>query len=149
MNSRRLMAALAIFALVASGIGITIAVLTSNESRPPVASIPPPPIPAAPPRPQMPTPADFQVAVVVTEQNCSGTANCVYTYRIEPNFIGRHPLPEKEITVLYEVTGGHQPQPGDFTVHNGQARVLQKVILEGPPGARLQASVTRIVGSRP
>ncbi|MGH3677798.1 MAG: hypothetical protein ACRDU5_19100, partial [Mycobacterium sp.] len=103
-----------------------------------------PPPPPAPRKPQMPTPAEFQVAVVVTEQNCSGTAGCVYTYRIEPKYIGLHPLPEKEITVSYLVTGGHQPQPGDFTVHNGQARVLQDVPLEGPPNARLQASVTQI-----
>jgi hypothetical protein len=82
--------------------------------------------------------------VVVTEQNCSGPADCVYTYRVEPQYIGRHPLPEKEITVFYEVTGGHQSQPGDFTVHNGQARVLQNVTLEGPPHARLQATVTQI-----
>ena len=144
MDARRLMAALVIFAVIASGIGITIAMLTSNESTPPVASAPAPAPPAAPPKPQMPTPTEFRVTVVVTEQNCSGTTNCVYKYRVEPQFIGRHPLPEKEITVVYEVTGGHQPQPGDFTVHNGQARVLQNVTLEGPPNARLQATVTQI-----
>lgn len=44
------------------------------------------------------------------------------------------------------VTGGHQPQTGDFTVQGGQARVLQDVPLEGPPGTRLQASVTQVVG---
>ena len=58
-----------------------------------------------------------------------------------------HPLPEKEIKVVYQVTGGHQPQVGDFTVQGGtRLAVLQDVALDGPPGARLQASVTQIVG---
>jgi hypothetical protein len=140
MNARRLLAAVMIFGLIASGIGITIAVLTSNKSPQPAASPPP----TAPPRPQMPTPADFQVGVIVIDQNCSGPADCVYKYRIEPRFIGRSPLPERQITVSYQVTGGHQPQTGDFTVHKDQARVLQEATLEGPPGARLQASVTQV-----
>ena len=71
---------------------------------------------------------------------------CVYKYRVEPKYIGLHPLPDKEFKVIYQVTGGHQPQTGDFTVHGDQARVLQDVPLEGPPGARLQASVTQVVG---
>jgi hypothetical protein len=137
MNARRLMAALMIFALVAGGIGITIAVLTRDPPPPPAATTPAP-------RPQMPTPAEFRVNVVVLEQNCPGPASCVYKYRIEPTYIGQHPLPEKQITVVYQVTGGHQPQPGDFSVHKGQARVLQEVTLDGPPGAQLRASVTRI-----
>jgi hypothetical protein len=136
MNARRLIASLAIFAVVVGGIGITITVLIGNKPPPPTAS----------PRPQMPIPAEFQIGVVVTDRNCTGPTRCVYKYRIEPKYIGMHPLPEKEIKVVYQVTGGHQPQVGDFTVQGGQARVLQDVALEGPPGARLQASVTQIVG---
>ena len=136
MNARRLIASLAIFAVVVGGIGVTIAVLIGNKPPPPTAS----------PRPQMPIPAEFQIGVVVTDRNCTGPTRCVYKYRIEPKYIGMHPLPEKEIKVVYQVTGGHQPQVGDFTVQGGQARVLQDVALEGPPGARLQASVTQIVG---
>ena len=142
MNARRLIALMGIFAVVVSGIGITIAVLVGNKPPPPVASQAPP-VPAAP---QMPIPMEFQIGVVVTDQDCSGPNGCVYKYRIEPKYLGMHPLPAKEIKVVYEVTGGHQPQVGDFTVLNGQARVLQDVPLEGPPGARLQASVTQIVG---
>jgi hypothetical protein len=141
VNARRLIAALAVFAVVAAGLGITIAVLTAKP-QPPVAAAPPPP----PPRPQVPTPAEFQLGVVVTDQNCSGPAGCVYKYRVEPKYRGLHPLPDKEFTVMYRVTGGRQPQTGDFTLRGDQATVLQDVPLEGPPGARLQASVTRVVG---
>jgi hypothetical protein len=144
MNARRLIAALAIFALVATGIGVSIALITADKPTP--AATQTPRRPAPPPRPQVPIPAEFQIGVVVTDQNCSGPSGCVYKYRIEPKYIGMHPLPEKEIKVVYQVTGGHQPQVGDFTVQGDQARVLQDVALEGPPGARLQATVTQIIG---
>ena len=139
MNVRRVVAALAIFAVVVTGIGVSIAVLTANKA-PPVAETTQPPLP-----PKAPTPAELQIGVIVTDQNCTATG-CVYKYRVEPKYVGRHALPDKEIKVVYQVTGGHQPQVGDFTIQNGQARVLQDVPLEGPPGARLQASVTQIVG---
>jgi hypothetical protein len=145
MNARRLIAALAVFTLVATGIGVSVALITADKpTRPAATQTPRQPPP--PPRPQVPIPAEFQIGVVVTDQNCSGPSGCVYKYRIEPKYIGMHPLPEKEIKVVYQVTGGHQPQVGDFTVQGGQARVLRDVALEGPPGARLQASVTQIIG---
>ena len=145
MNARRLIAALAIFALVATGIGVSIALFIADEpTRPAATQTPRQPPP--PPQPQVPIPAEFQIGVVVTDQKCSGPSGCVYKYRIEPKYIGMHPLPEKEIKVVYQVTGGHQPQVGDFTVQGDQARVLQDVALEGPPGARLQATVTQIIG---
>ena len=140
MSARRVIASLAIFAVVVAGIGVTVAVILSNKPPPPAAS---PPSSLAP---KVPIPQEFQIRVVVTDQNCSGPDGCVYKYRVEPKYIGRHPLPDKEIKVVYRVTGGHQPQVGDFTVQGGQARVLQDVALDGPPGARLQASVTQIVG---
>ena len=61
MNARRLIAALAVFAVVATGLGITIGVITADKPAPPVASAPPPPAP------RMPTPAEFQIGVVVTD----------------------------------------------------------------------------------
>lgn len=143
MNPRPVIAALAIFAVVATGIGVSIAMISASKNPPP-AAITRAPLP--PPKPSVPTPAEFQVGVVVTDQNCSQPNGCVYKYRIEPKYIGLHPLPDTEIKVIYQVTGGHQPQIGDFTVQGGQARVLQDVPLEGPPGARLQAAVTQIVG---
>jgi hypothetical protein len=144
----RLIAALAVFAVVVAGLGITIAVLTSSKDPPPAASktsLAPPP----PRTPQVPTPVEFQLNVVVTDQNCAVAGGCLYKYRVEPKYIGLHPLPNNEIKVIYQVTGGHQPQTGDFTVQGDQARVLQDVPLEGPPGARLQATVTQVVGSAP
>jgi hypothetical protein len=146
MNARRAIASLAIFAVVVAGIGVTIAIIFANKTPPPAASQRSSRPPAAPLQPKIPIPAEFQIAVVVTDQNCSGPTGCVYKYRIEPKYIGLHPLPDKEIKVVYQVTGGRQPQVGDFTVQGGQARVLQDVPLEGPAGARLQAVVTQIVG---
>ncbi len=140
MNARRLVAALAVFAVVVAGLGITIAVLTAQKPQTPTAA------PTPPPRPQVPTPAEFQLGVVVTDTNCSESAGCLYKYRIEPKYLGVHPLPDTQIEVIYQVSGGHQPQTGDFTVQGGQARVLQDVPIEGPPGAHLQASVTQVVG---
>jgi hypothetical protein len=140
MSARRLIAALAVFAVVATGIGVSIALITAPKP-------PPQPRPTlAAPTPKVPTPAEFQIGVVVTDQNCAGPNGCVYKYRVEPKYLGLHPLPDKEIKVLYQVTGGHQPQDGDFTVQGGQARVLQDVPLEGPPGAQLKATVTKVVG---
>jgi hypothetical protein len=136
MNARRIVAALAIFAVVATGLGITIGVINADKEPLPVASQPP----------RVPTPTEFQIGVVVTDQNCSAPNGCVYKYRIEPKYVGLHPLPDKEIKVVYQVTGGHEPQTGDFTVHGDQALVPQDVPIEGPPGARLQALVTQIVG---
>jgi hypothetical protein len=146
MNTRRVIAALAIFAVVATGIGVSIAMINASRTAAPAATTR---TPLPRPTPSVPTPAEFQVGVVVTDQNCSGPNGCMYKYRIEPKYIGLHPLPDKEIKVIYQVTGGHQPQTGDFTVQGGQARVLQDVPLEGPSGARLQASVTQILGSAP
>jgi hypothetical protein len=143
MNIRRLVAALAVFAVLVTGIGLSIAMFTGSKTPPPAATTR---TPLPPPKPSVPTPAEFQLGVIVTDQNCAGPNGCVYKYRIEPKYIGLHPLPDKEIKVIYQVTGGHQPQTGDFTVKGDQARVLQDVPLEGPPGARLQAAVTQIVG---
>ncbi len=144
MNVRRLIAALAVFAVVATGLGITVGVINAYKS-----AAPGPSQQAPAPTPQVPTPAEFQIGVVVTDQNCTGPNGCVYKYRIEPRYVGRHPLPDKEIKVVYQVTGGLKPQVGDFTVQGGQARVLQDVPIEGPPGARFQALVTQVVGSAP
>ena len=141
MNARRLIAALAIFAIAATGIGVSIALFTAKDAPPPPKASP---LPA--PTPKVPTPAEFQINIVVTDQDCTVPAGCVYKYRVEPKYFGLHPLPETPVKVIYQVTGGHQPQTGDFTVQGGQARVLQDVPLEGPPGAKLTAAVTKIEG---
>ena len=140
-GARRLIAALALIATIATGLGASIMMLMADDP-------PPPPAPKtfAAPTPKVPTPAEFQIGVVVTDKQCGGPDGCVYKYRVEPKYLGLHPLPNKEIKVVYRVTGGNQPQDGDFTVAGGQARVLQDVPLEGPPGAQLTAAVTKVVG---
>ena len=80
----------------------------------------------------------------VTATNCADNGVCTYTYSIQPNFVGLHPLPERGFAVFYEIVGGTAPQPGNFTVSNGQARVYKDVTVDGPPGAQLTARVTEI-----
>ena len=105
----RVVAALGIFAIVVAGLGATIAVIMSSKQQTPAArtALPTPP----PFTPQVPTPVEFQLNLVVTDQNCTVPAGCVYKYRVEPKYIGLHPLPDKEFKVIYQVTGGISPKP--------------------------------------
>lgn len=138
MNIRKVTAALAIVAIVVSGIGLTVFLVFGDRSRPQVTQ-------AAPP-PSVPQPYEFRIGVVVTAQNCDPAGVCVYTYTINPKYIGLHPLPETPFTVEYEVAGGHEPQQGQFTVHEGTAEIMKDVSVQGPPGAQLEAAVIRVVG---
>jgi hypothetical protein len=143
---RKWSAALAILAMVAGGIGIAVVMIFGNKPPAPAQRTAAPRTTLAPPPPSVPTPVEFTIGVVVTEQNCDPLGGCVYLYTIEPKYIGLHPLPTTPFTVHYEVTGGHQPQKGEFTVHKNQAQIMKDVTLEGPAGARLQAAVTRVIG---
>jgi hypothetical protein len=144
-NLRKLLAALAIFAMLAGGISVAAALIFSDKLKTaaPTATTraTPPPLP-----PSVPTTKEFTVKVVVTEQNCSPGPGCVYKYTIEPKYIGFHPLPTTPFTVKYEVQGGNQPQPGEFTVEGSQAKIFKDVVLEGPPAAQLQAVVLQVLG---
>jgi hypothetical protein len=142
---RRLLAAIAIVAMLIGGISIAAALIFSDHSKPsaPTAS---PRKTLAPPPPSVPTPTEFTINVVVTEQNCEPGPDCAYKYTIEPKYIGFHPLPTTPFTVKYEVQGGDQPQPGEFTVEGSQAKILKDVVLDGPPAARLQAVVLQVIG---
>jgi hypothetical protein len=141
---RRLLAALAIVALLVGGISIAVALIFGDHSKPPPATTPRTTL--APPPPSVPTPKEFTINVVVTEQNCEPGPGCAYKYTIEPKYIGFHPLPTTPFTVKYEVQGGNQPQPGEFTVEGNEAKILKDVIIEGPPAARLQAVVLQVIG---
>lgn len=141
---RRLLAALAIVAMLVGGISIAVALIFGDHSKPPPAATPRTTL--APPPPSVPTPKEFTINVVVTEQNCEPGPGCAYKYTIEPKYIGFHPLPTTPFTVKYEVQGGNQPQPGEFTVEGNQAKILKDVIIEGPPAARLQAVVLQVIG---
>jgi hypothetical protein len=145
-NLRRLLAALAIFAMLAGGVSMAAVMIFSDHSKPAATQSAAPRTTRPPPPPSVPTPKEFTINVVVTEQNCPPGAPCVYKYTIEPKYIGFHPLPATPFTVKYEVHGGNQPQPGEFTVEGSQAKIFKDVVLEGPPVARLQAVVMQVIG---
>jgi hypothetical protein len=146
MSARALTGALLVFAMLVGGIGVTVALIAgNNKPPPPTATSTQPPLPTAPPKPSVPTVVEFTIPVTVTAQKCAGEG-CVYTYTVQPKYIGLHPLPPTEFTVVYQVTGGHQPQEGKFTVKGEQARIFKDVTVEGPPGAQLQAKPTQVIG---
>lgn len=138
---RKWSAGLAILAMVAAGAGVAVVtIFAMNSPQTPQAATPRTTL--APPMPQMPTPVEFVVNVVVTETRCPpGAPVCTYKYTIEPKYVGLHPLPETPFTVFYEVVGGTAPQKGEFTVHKDRAQILKDVVLEGPPAAQLTANV--------
>src|ERR1700730_11103091 len=143
---RRLLAALAIFGMLAGLVSVPSILIFGdppNPAPPPTAT---PRTALAPPPPSLPTPKEFTINVVVTEQACQPGGGCVYKYTIEPKYVGFHPLPATPFTVKYEVQGGNQPQPGEFTVEGNQAKILKDVVLDGPPAARLQAVVLAVIG---
>src|ERR1700687_5549584 len=141
-NLRRLLAALAIFAMLAGGVGLASILIFGDDSKP--AAQPTATTRTTPP--SVPTVKEFTIKVVVTEQNCDPGPGCVYKYTIEPKYIGFHPLPTTSFTVKYEVQGGTQPQPGEFTVEGSQAKIFKDVVLEAPPAAQLQAVVLQVLG---
>jgi hypothetical protein len=142
---RRLLAAIAIVAMLVGGISVAAALIFADHSKPQQQAATPRTT-IAPPPPSVPTAQEFTVSVVVTGQNCNPGPGCVYTYTIEPKYIGFHPLPSTPFTVKYEVRGGDQPQPGEFTVEGSQAKILKDVTLPGPAAAQLQAVVLQVVG---
>jgi hypothetical protein len=141
---RKLLAALAIVAMLIGGISIAAALIFGDHSKPATTATPRTTL--APPPPSVPTPREFTINVVVTEQICDPGPGCVYKYTIEPKYVGLHPLPATPFTVKYEVQGGNLPQPGEFTVEGNQAKILKDVVLEGPPAAQMHAVVLQVVG---
>lgn len=138
---RRLSAALAILAMLAGGVSLASFLIFGGLSKPaPTAIRTPPPLPT-----KVPVPRDFTIGVVVTAQDCPPGGECVYTYTIEPQFVGRNPLPADELRIEYQVTGGHEPQNGEFTLRGTEAKIFKDVKLSGPPGAALKAEATNVV----
>ena len=131
---RKLLAALATLGIFASGVGIaSFLVLGKSDQQQSVAPRRDPP---KPPPPSVPTVKEFLVGVGVTAQNCDPAGACVYTYTIDPKYVGLHPFPEEPFTVEYEVLGGHQPQPGKFTGHRRAGRDPQGRHRGGAAGGR-------------
>jgi len=144
---RKWSAGLALFAIVASGVGVAAVMIYGSVTAPnPSERTATPRTTLAPSPPKVPTPVEFAVGVIVTDQTCVPAGPCSYKYTIEPKYIGLHPLPTTPFTVFYEVLGGNIPQKGEFTVHKDQAQILKDVVLEGPPGAQLKANVMSITG---
>jgi hypothetical protein len=146
-KARKWSAGLALFAILASGIGVAAMMIYGSCTAPKPsdrAATPRTTLPSLPPK--IPTPFEFAVRVNVTEQTCVPEGPCTYKYTIEPKYIGLHPLPETPFTVFYEVVGGNAPQKGEFTVEKDQAQILTDVVLEGPPGAQLKANVMSVTG---
>ena len=144
-NIRKLLAALAIVAMLVGGISIAADLIFGDHSKPRQQAVTPRTT-LGPPPPSVPTANEFTINVVVTEQKCEPGPGCVYKYTIEPKYIGFHPLPATPFTVKYEVQGGTAPQPGEFTVEGSQAKIFKDVVLEGQPAAQLQAVVMQVVG---
>lgn len=142
---KKVLAAVAIAAMVIAGVSIASILIFGHYGKQTGAESTPRTTPAPPP-PSVPTPREFTIAVVVTDQNCPQDEACIYRYTIQPKYIGLHPLPPTPFTVEYLVTGGNAPQAGKFTVQNNQAQILKDVPLDGPPGAALQANVTNVTG---
>jgi hypothetical protein len=140
---KRLLAALALLGML-GGFGAAAVVIFGSNSKPLRTATPRTTL--APPPPSVPKPKEFTIGVVVTDTNCQPGGGCAYKYTIEPKYVGFHPLPPTEFTVEYQVTGGNQPQPGKFTVKGDQAQILKDVVVEGPPGANLQAVPTQVIG---
>ncbi|KUI22913.1 hypothetical protein AU193_09825 [Mycobacterium sp. GA-1285] len=144
---RRWLAGLALFALVGSGLGVAALMILGSVTEAKQTQAASTQRATQAPPPQVPTPFEFAINVVVTDRHCGPEPpGCFYKYSIEPKYIGMHPLPETPFTVFYEVVGGNAPQKGEFTVENGQAQILQDVVVEGPPGTQLKANVLQVAG---
>ena len=137
---RKVLAAIAVAAMLIGVVGVTMYLITHSGAQEQAA----PDQSWATPTATVPTPGEFLVAVQVTDQHCATANTCTYVYSIQPEYRGMHPLPTTPFTVYYEVVGGQKPQPGSFTVHDGQARMLQGVAVDGPKNAKLDAKVTRV-----
>jgi hypothetical protein len=141
---RKWAAAAALIAIVVGAVGVATFLIVAANSRDDAFTAAPSSS-FAPPPPPVPTVGEFTVGVAVSRQDCDPTGRCLYTYTIEPRYIGVRPLPERELRVGYRVTGGHQPQDGYFTVTGRDARFLRDVTVEGPPNATLRAAVIEVV----
>ncbi|WP_006246063.1 hypothetical protein [Mycolicibacterium tusciae] len=95
-----------------------------------------------------PTPGDFVVGVIVTEQKCFGSAGCNYLYTDNPQYVSANPLPPKT-TVIFTVAGGEQDQVGNFTIDaDGMATFDREASISGPEGAELRTTVTQVIHGR-
>jgi hypothetical protein len=142
---RKWAAAAALVAMTVAGVGVGVFLITAQHDRQLNAAESRTPVAAAP---STPTSDEFTVGVAVSGQDCDPAGECVYTYTIEPKYVGLHPLPTDELRVSYRIAGGHEPQDGAFTVRDNQVRYLRDVTVRGPAGATLSATVLDVAPVR-
>jgi hypothetical protein len=97
----------------------------------------------------LPTPADFQIKVLVTKQDCFGSAGCNVQYEIDPIYIGYATLTKKTFRVFYSINGGDSPKSDSFTVSDGTRMHYDKTgsisTSGGSYGSSITATPTQVV----
>lgn len=65
----------------------------------------------------LPEPSQFDIKVKILRKQCFGSAGCNVTYQVDPAYTGTAPLPQRTMTVVYEVSGGESgPATNNFTI---------------------------------
>lgn len=99
---------------------------------------------------KLPAPEHFRLDVVVVEQQCFGSAGCRVVYTLKPTYTGPGSLKGTSFTVVYQISGGEQPQVGHFTVTDGTAAVDHETTINTPsPESILTATATQILPHDP
>lgn len=93
------------------------------------------------------TAADFRIDTTVLKKKCFGSAGCNVTYTIDPTFLGvTGALEGRSFKVIYEVTGGEDPEIGNFSLTGTNMRYAESSSISTPSSdAVLTAQVTSVV----
>lgn len=93
--------------------------------------------------------SDFKIETTVLEQKCFGSAGCSLSYTIKPTFMGSvSDLEGRSLKVVYEVTGGDEPQVGYFSLEGTNMRYDETARISTPSAdAVLAAQVTQVLES--
>jgi hypothetical protein len=96
----------------------------------------------------LPSPSDFKIKVLITKQDCFGTAGCNIEYEIDPIFTGSETLTTKTFRVIYEIDGGDSPKSDSFTVTDGRKMHYDKtgsISTSGSGSGNITATPTQVV----
>lgn len=93
-----------------------------------------------------PVPSDFQLEVIVIEQECFGSAGCIVTYRIQVAYAGAQaPDPKQTFTVSYDLLGGEEPEIGSFSVRGTSVSVSSSETVSTPPNPTVTAIPKQVI----
>jgi len=94
----------------------------------------------------LPKPRDFQIAVLIREKKCFGSAGCSLTIQIKPRYLGPLDLTGGYYDVTYEVRGGTDgPMVNTFTLEDGTASFDEEEYLDtASSGSKISARVTAV-----